>query len=186
MNTTDRLIHNYERFVKLPWQAGLAGPQRVWFAVYPPTEERRVRAKLQQFELDTHAAGHRWQVVDLTHAFGQWLGGHEYRDAYLEDPAALSSVEDDFRDHVVARLREECSRAEADANTVVAVVGIGSIFGFASVSDVVGKVEASIRGRLLIFFPGEHRSQRYRFMDARDGFNYMAVPITCAAEVFAA
>ena len=39
-------------------------------------------------------------------------------------------------------------------------------------------VEDSVPGRLLIFFPGEYAGNVYRFMDARDGFNYMAVPIT--------
>ena len=29
-------------------------------------------------------------------------------------------------------------------------------------------------------FPGDYERNLYRFMDARDGFNYMAVPITCA------
>jgi hypothetical protein len=31
---------------------------------------------------------------------------------------------------------------------------------------------------LLFFFPGEYVGNVYRFMEARDGFNYMAVPIT--------
>jgi len=39
-------------------------------------------------------------------------------------------------------------------------------------------VEDSVRGRLLLLFPGEYRQNVYRFMDARDGFNYMAIPIT--------
>ena len=30
----------------------------------------------------------------------------------------------------------------------------------------------------VVLFPGEYRHNVYRFMDARDGFNYMAVPIT--------
>ena len=51
-------------------------------------------------------------------------------------------------------------------------------FGFIQVSRLIGRVEESIPGRLLVFFPGEYRQNVYRFMDARDGFNYMAVPIT--------
>jgi hypothetical protein len=31
---------------------------------------------------------------------------------------------------------------------------------------------------MLVFFPGEYTNNVYRFMDARDGFNYMAIPIT--------
>ena len=43
---------------------------------------------------------------------------------------------------------------------------------------LVERVEDSVRGRLLVLFPGEFAGNVYRFMDARDGFNYMAVPIT--------
>ncbi len=46
------------------------------------------------------------------------------------------------------------------------------------VSSLIERVEDGVRGRLLIFFPGEYANNVYRFMDARDGFNYMAVPIT--------
>ena len=51
------------------------------------------------------------------------------------------------------------------------------LFGFLRVSELVSRVESSIRGRLLIFFPGEHENNTYRFLDARDGFNYLALPI---------
>jgi hypothetical protein len=46
------------------------------------------------------------------------------------------------------------------------------------ISSLIDRVEDSVRGRLLVFFPGEYTKNVYRFMDARDGFNYMAVPIT--------
>jgi hypothetical protein len=46
------------------------------------------------------------------------------------------------------------------------------------VSELVSRVESSIRGRLLVFFPGEHENNTYRFLDAREGWNYLAVPIT--------
>jgi len=42
----------------------------------------------------------------------------------------------------------------------------------------LGMVEDSVPGRMLVFFPGEYAGNVYRFMDERDGFNYMAVPIT--------
>jgi len=35
-----------------------------------------------------------------------------------------------------------------------------------------------IAGRLLVFFPGEHEGNSYRLLDARDGWNYLAIPIT--------
>jgi hypothetical protein len=58
MSAIDRLVSNYSRQVRLPWSALMAGKQRVWFAVYPPSEERRVRARLPQFEALTLDSGH--------------------------------------------------------------------------------------------------------------------------------
>jgi hypothetical protein len=55
---------------------------------------------------------------------------------------------------------------------------LASLFDFMRVSSLIDRVEDSVRGRLLVFFPGEYQRNIYRFMDARDGFNYMAVPIT--------
>src|ERR1017187_681451 len=50
MSTIDRILSNYSRQVRLPWSPNVSGKQRIWFAVYPPAEERRVRARLPQFE----------------------------------------------------------------------------------------------------------------------------------------
>ena len=43
---------------------------------------------------------------------------------------------------------------------------------------VVEDVAPAIQGRLAVFFPGEYESNNYRLLDARDGWNYLAVPIT--------
>jgi len=36
-----------------------------------------------------------------------------------------------------------------------------------------------VEGRLLVFFPGEYHPENhtYRLLDARDGWNYLAVPL---------
>ena len=39
-------------------------------------------------------------------------------------------------------------------------------------------IESDIQGRLLVFFPGVYEQDNYRLLDARDGWNYHAVPIT--------
>jgi hypothetical protein len=43
----------------------------------------------------------------------------------------------------------------------------------------VDAVAKDVRGRLLVFFPGEIDNNVYRFLDAREGWNYLATPITC-------
>ena len=155
----------------------MSGKQRVWFAVYPPAEERRVRARRPQFEALTLEANHGWITVDLTRLLPEWIATHEYREAIFEQPEHFS-VNSELEALAAERVRQACSREEADAGSVVAVTGLASLFEFMRVSSLIECVEDSVRGRLLIFFPGEYAGNVYRFMDARDGFNYMAVPIT--------
>jgi hypothetical protein len=38
-----------------------------------------------------------------------------------------------------------------------------------------------VRGRLVGFFPGQYEQNNYRLLDARDGWNYLAVPISIHA-----
>jgi hypothetical protein len=84
----------------------------------------------------------------------------------------------DLEARAAALVKDALSREGADVGTVVGVTGLASLFDFMRVSSLIERVEDSVPGRLLIFFPGEYAGNVYRFMDARDGFNYMAVPIT--------
>ena len=177
MNAIDRLLSNYSRQVRLPWSPNMAGKQRVWFAVYPPTEERRVRARLPQFEANTLEANHGWSTVDLTGLLPEWIAAHEYREAIFAEPEHFST-NTELEDLAVDRVRIACASEDVDADSVVAVTGLATLFDFMRVSSLVERVEDSIRGRMLVLFPGEYTGNVYRFMDARDGFNYMAVPIT--------
>jgi Domain of unknown function (DUF1788) len=177
MSAIDRLLSNYSRQVRLPWSANVSGKQRVWFAVYPPAEERRLRARLPQFEALTLEANHGWISIDLTRLLPEWISAHEYREGIFEQPEYFSA-NSELETMAAERLRQACSREEADAGSVVAITGVASLFDFIRVSSLIERVEDRILGRLLIFFPGEYAGNVYRFMDARDGFNYTAVPIT--------
>jgi hypothetical protein len=177
MSAIERLLANYSRQVRLTWPANMAGKQRVWFAVYPPTEERRVRARLPQFEALTLEANHGWINVDLMPLLPKWIGAHEYREAIFAQPEFFTA-DSELEVLAAERVREVLSRDDADASSVVAISGLASLFDFMRVSSLIERVEDSIPGRLLIFFPGEYTGNVYRFMDARDGFNYMAVPVT--------
>lgn len=179
MSAIDRLLTNYSRQVRLPWSANMSGKQRIWFAVYPPAEERRVRARLPQFETLTLEANHGWSTVDLTRLLPEWVADHEYREAIFEQPEHFSA-NSELEALAAERVRQACSREDVDAASVVAVIGLASLFDFMRVSSLIERVEDSVPGRLLILFPGEYASNVFRFMDARDGFNYMAVPITSA------
>ena len=177
MSAIDRLVENYSRQVTLTWATNIAGMQRVWFAVYPPIEERRVRARLPQFEAITLEAKHGWITVDLTNLLPEWLAAHEYREAIFAEPEHFSA-DSELEDLAVERVRLACASEDVNANTVITIAGLATLFDFMRVSSLISRVEDSVKGRLLILFPGEYTGNIYRFMDARDGFNYMAVPIT--------
>ena len=179
MGRIDRLAERYERYISLPWEKDLAGAQRVIFVVYDKTDERRLRARKTLFELATKDAGHRWIECDLTDAFAEWMTTIEYRESYFESPEDLDlKLEEDFLEHTVIRVRTVLEAPEADDGSVVALLGIASLFGFIRVSEVMRAVERDVRGRMVVFFPGEYVDNNYRLLDARDGWNYLAVPIT--------
>ncbi|MBK7210550.1 MAG: DUF1788 domain-containing protein [Xanthomonadales bacterium] len=177
MSAIDRLLTNYARQVRLPWSTNTSGKQRIWFAVYPPAEERRVRAHLPKFEAETLAANHGWSIVDLTDLLPEWIAGHEYREGIFAEPEHFSANAE-LEDLAVYRVRHACQAEDVDASSVVTIIGLATLFDFIRVSSLIERIEDSVRGRLLVLFPGEYAGNVYRFMDARDGFNYMAVPIT--------
>jgi len=107
------------------------------------------------------------------------MGATDYRDAYFEEPADLAiKLETDFLHSAAAQLRSVLRDTKADEDSVVAAYGVASLYGFTKVSLVLKEVEQDIRGRLVLFFPGEFENNNYRLLDARDGWNYLAVPIT--------
>jgi hypothetical protein len=101
----DDLLHAYSKFVALPWQRNLAPPQRVWMAVYPPENERRLRLWVPEFGTETDRQGHPWALVDITTTFEIWMASHRYRDAYFEDPELLETALPAFFDHLVDDVR---------------------------------------------------------------------------------
>ncbi len=178
MGRIEQLVENYARFVALAWEQNLASAQRVWFAVYDKSDERRLRIRLDEFELETKKAKHDWKLVDVSGAFAEWMRAEDYRESYFQAPDDLEMAMSGFLDFVSAGVKSALDDEAAGANAVVAVHGISCLFGLIKVSDLIGAVESSIRGRLLVFFPGEYENNNYRLLDARDGWNYLAVPIT--------
>src|SRR5471030_1270885 len=108
MSAIDRLLTNYARQVRLPWATHTSGKQRIWFAVYPPAEERRIRARLPQFETLTLEANHGWITVDLTGLLPKWIAGHEYREAIFAEPEQFSAYSE-LEDLAVERVRNACA-----------------------------------------------------------------------------
>ena len=98
---------------------------------------------------------------------------------YFEEPETLSmKLRSGFVQYAAGRLAEALTAEDVDENTVVGVQGVACLFGFTRVSLVLREVVKDIRGRLVVFFPGEYEDKNYRLLDARDGWSYLAVPIT--------
>lgn len=180
MSRVDDLIENYERFAELPWESNLAPAQRVWMAVYEPDQERRLRLHLPEFGNATKKAGHDWELIDISYQFEDWMSAHPYREKYFANPKLMQPALTGFFDHLAAQVGEQV-RALTGANTVLGLVGAGSLFGLGQkvrVSALVERIEADVQGRLLLFFPGEVEGNNFRLMGAQDGWNYHAVVIT--------
>jgi len=178
MSSIEALVQAYRQFVSLPWESHLAGPQKVWFALYNPLDERRLRAQVGEFEIATKKAQHNWHLCDLTDCFSTWMTAQEYRQAYFESPEDLEMALEDFGNYAADQVKIVLGHSKQDANAVVAVLGIGTLFGLTRFSRIEEIIASSIAGRLLVFFPGERNGNNYRLLDARDGWNYLAIPIS--------
>lgn len=179
MGCIEDLAAKYQRHISIPWQRNLSGDQKTIFVVYPKTDERQLRTRLDAFEMATTKAEHSWRLVDLTPVFADWMAAEEYREEYFEDPEALAmSLEHGFVQHVAASIRAQLLADDVTEDSVVAVLGAGSLFGLTRLSLVLKEIVNDVPGRLVLFFPGEYENSNYRLLDARDGWNYLAVPIT--------
>lgn len=177
MSRIEDLASLYGRHIGVPWQRTVAGAQRVVILVYDKELERAFRARKGEFEQRTREAGRGWVEYDCTRCFAEWMATDQYREEYFEHPGDLvMKLESEFTDYVSTSLRDLLQRC--DDNTVVAVTGVASLYGFTRVSDLVRAVEPDIKGRLVIFFPGMKDGSNYRLLDARDGWNYLAQSIT--------
>jgi hypothetical protein len=174
----DSLLYNYDKIINEPWSITLSGQEKVWFLVYDPSEQRKMDLRIGDFERYTKRAGKNWMEINLKSCFPQWMSAHNYRQKYFEKPKFIADqIESDFKKYVISYFQEKLNDASADENTVVAVTYVSSLFGFLLLSDILKLISPDIKGRLLVFFPGEFANNHYRLMDARDGWNYLARPI---------
>jgi hypothetical protein len=177
-----RLIQSYSKYISVPWRDDAAAAQRVIFCVYNETEERWLRAKVDEFEIATRRAGHSWAIFDLTHTFAIWLSSQRYAKSYFQKPHLLPTLLPKYLAFITGEFEAFLQKNEIGLDSVVALKGVGSLFGFLKVKEVVDKLAPMVKGRLLVFFPGSFESNNYRLLDGYDGWNYLAVPITADKE----
>lgn len=178
MSKIKRLLQSYGDYMSVPWRDDAAAAQRVVFCVYNETEERSLRVKIDEFEISTKANGHDWYLFDLTDTFATWLSSQKYAKSYYQKPHLLTTLLPKYLSYISTEFEGFIQKNEIDSNAVVALQGVGSLFGFLKIKDVVDTLSPLIQGRLLVMFPGSYENNNYRLLDGYDGWNYLAVPIT--------
>lgn len=178
MSRIKRLALSYSKYVAVPWREDAAAAQRVIFCVYHESEELSLRAKVDEFEIATIDAGHEWTLFDLTDSFPTWLASQRYAKSYFEKPNLLSTLLPKYLAYIENEFDTFLEANNIGQRHVVALQGVGSLFGLLKVKEVVDKLAPKVKGRLLVFFPGSYEDNNYRLLDGYDGWNYLAVPIT--------
>ncbi|SEM42615.1 protein of unknown function [Butyrivibrio sp. ob235] len=184
MSRIQTLVNNYQKFIDLPWR-DVSSEQRIIFCVYEPTEEMTLRYNIPAFKLATEDTGHRWMEYDLTTCFEDWMGKQKYAEAYFAEPEKLLQMPRKFEDYIEESFKEKT--ADADKNTMIGIVGVGSIFGFITVKEFIEKLADDVDSRIVLFFPGTYSSSptsNYRFLNAYDNWSYLATPITADVNNF--
>lgn len=178
-NSVDDLIKAFANSLNGDWSQTLSGQERIWFLVYPPDMQRKIDFRLGDFENITSKAGKKWQQFSLKNGFPDWMASHEYNEEYFQDPEALlDQLEGEFKTFIVDQLNKSISDAAPDQDTLIVITDVSAIFGFGRLSDILNQIARHIPGRLLVFFPGEFEKNQFRLLDARDGWSYLARPIT--------
>lgn len=179
MSKIDHLARAFADHVAIAWPASSSGAQRVVMVVYDPSDERALRRKLDLFAQGATDAGNTWVSLDLTPLIAEWLAAHRYRETYFQEPEELfESGEDRISRAISDAVKAPLCTEEHDEHAVLAIYGVAAVFGFTNLSSVIARVEHAIRGRLVVFFPGRVHEGRYRLLDARESWDYHAVPIT--------
>ena len=180
MNRIDQLLENYRSHIQMPLRLGLPASQRVWFAVYPAEDERRLINRIEEFEMVTKETGHPWFCIDLKGSLARWLASvdEEERAEWFKNPGAIELyAKTEWKDVLTQFFQQEAARATSPDCTVFALTGLMDLYDFLHVSELIDGLEKAFPGFLLVFFPGEKEGNTYRFLDARTGWNYLAAPI---------
>ena len=160
MSRIKRLVHSYSKYISVPWRDDAAAAQRVIFCVYNENEERSLRAKVGEFEIVTRQANHEWAMFDLTDTFANWLASQRYARSYFQEPRLLSTLLPKYLVFIANEFETFLKESDIGAESVVAIQGVGSLFGFLKVKEVVDKLAPIGRRKATGLLPGQLRKQQ--------------------------
>lgn len=174
-----KLLKSFTSHISIPWSKNISAEEKAIFVVYNKMDELKLRARIAEFEQACVQSEHPCLLLDITNAFPEWMAEEDYKEAYFEDPEFLKSNYDYFAEDLVTKLSQQINEHQSE-DSVVALMGCGTLFGFISVSGMVKALASQIQGRLVVFFPGEFHDNNYKLLDAKDGWGYQATAITVA------
>lgn len=177
MSRIKRLLESFSSFISVPWRNSISATERVIFCVYNKEDELILRANVGEFEIATMKAGHDWKLFDLTDTFAEWLVSDRYAHTYFKKPELIEPYPA-YLNYLKNKFETFVKESSAGENSIIALTGAGSLFGFLKVRELVDQVAKYVPGRLVVFFPGSYDNNNYRLFDAYDGWNYHAIPIT--------
>ena len=172
-----KLLKSFTSHISVPWSRNISAEEKAIFVVYDKADELKLRARVGEFEHACEESGHHCLLLDVTNAFPEWMAEQDYQEAYFKNPKYLASSYQYFADDLVNKLSEQIHEHQNE-NSVVALMGCGTLFGFLSVSGIVKALASRVQGRLVVFFPGEFHDNNYKLLDAKDGWGYQATAIT--------
>jgi hypothetical protein len=127
MTRINQLLENYRSHIRMPLRADLPASQRVWFAVYPAEEERRLISRIDEFEMATTAAGHPWVRIDLKGCLARWLPSvdEEERAEWFKRPEVIELyAQSEWVQVLTEYFKKEAARAARPECTVFALTGL--------------------------------------------------------------
>lgn len=177
MGRIENLIKDYGNFVSLTWDKNIPPCQKVWLCIYSPEYEQYIRKNIDEFQYYTLKSNHLWKLIDITTWQDKWVANLEYRDEYFSNPEYINDEIDDLRSFLLEEILPILENS--DENTLVAIIGLGSLFPMVKISTVIDLIEKNSlpNGRLLLFFPGSREENKLRLFGASDGWNYQATVI---------
>lgn len=98
MSKIDDLLAAYQKQISLPWNDLLSPQEKVWFCIYDPSQERRLRKQMEAFAIVTQETGHDWIPIDVTFLFEQFLAFNEHHEKYYRNPRLIKFEEKNFLD----------------------------------------------------------------------------------------
>jgi hypothetical protein len=142
---------------------------------YDRALERRIQGRLHEFEAIARQFHHGWESLNLATLVAPWFAANDLFDGLSRQPEELPGLLPDFEEHLIVSVRSRLRTMQEQE--ILALLGVGALFGLMRASTLTEQVASDIKGRLLLLFPGRHMNGVYRLLDARDGWSYRAIPI---------